>query len=248
MNDIVEIQGERIAKFISRSGGPSRRQVEKLIEEGKVLVNGKKIKSPVCFVNSEDLIVVDGKVLDAQEPARLWAFHKPVGCITSERDPQGRPTIYDLFPEGTPRLMTVGRLDYNSEGLLLMTNDGGLKRQLELPISGITRRYRVRVFGKVTQDSLDKLLEGVVIDRVHYAPAVAEIDKIQGANAWLTITIEEGKNREIRKMMSYLGYEVNRLIRTDYGPFALKNQAVGTLMPIPQFYLKQSLAQMKIVL
>ena len=247
-DNAAEQSGERIAKFVSRSGGPSRRETERLIEQGRVSVNGKILKNPVYFVQKDDIVIVDNKVMDMPEPARLWAFHKPVGCITAEKDPEGRTTIYDLLPSDMPRLLTVGRLDYNSEGLLLMTNDGGLKRVLELPKTAITRRYRVRVFGRVTQESLDKLARGIVVNRVHYAPAIAEIDKIQGSNAWLTITIEEGKNREIRNMMSHLGYEVNRLIRTDYGPFALKDLPVGAIMPVPQFYLKQSLAELKIIL
>jgi len=241
-------QGERIAKYVSRAGGPSRRETERLIEAGKVFVNNVKVKTPVTFVTEEDLINVDGHVIEGKEPARLWSFHKPIGCITSEKDPDGRTTIYDLLPAGTPRLLTVGRLDYNSEGLLLMTNDGALKRALELPKNEIGRHYRVRVFGRVTQNDLDHLAEGVVIDRVHYAPAIAEIEKIQGSNAWVRVTITEGKNREIRKMMSYLGFEVNRLIRTDYGPFGLKQQKVGTLQAIPQFYLKDSLEELGISL
>jgi len=228
-------QGTRIAKFVARRGGPSRREVERLIEQGVVQVNGKTINSPVCFVQDEDIVTIKGKAVADSEPARLWAFHKSTGCITAEKDPEGRPTIYDFMPANMPRLMTVGRLDFNSEGLLLMTNDGALKRALELPKNAVSRCYRVRVFGRVTQESLDRLAAGVVIDRVHYAPAIAEIDKIQGSNAWLSITLQEGKNREIRRMMEFLGYEVNRLIRTDYGPFALKDQQPNTIVPIPQW-------------
>ncbi|MEM6603589.1 MAG: pseudouridine synthase [Pseudomonadota bacterium] len=245
---VTQDKGERIAKFVSRAGGPSRRETERLILEGKVFVNNTKVTSPVLFVTDNDLINVAGQVIGQKEPARLWSFYKPAGYITTEKDPAGRSTIYDLLPSNMPRLLTVGRLDFNSEGLLLLTNDGALKRVLELPATGLQRHYRVRVFGRAKQSDLDKLARGVVIDRVHYAPAFAEIEKIQGANAWLSITISEGKNREIRKMMQYLGYEVNRLIRTDYGPFGLRKQKVGTVEAIPQFYLKNVLEEFKIKL
>ena len=239
-------RGERIAKFISRAGGPSRREAERLISEGKVFINGEKVTTPVCFVSSDDMIKVDGKILSEPEQPRVWSFYKPAGYITSDKDPEGRETIFNLLPKNLPRLMSVGRLDYNSEGLLLMTNDGGLKRTLELPKTGLRRIYRVRVFGKVLQKDLDKLAKGIVIDRIHYAPAFAEIDKIQGSNVWLTVTIHEGKNREIRNLMSHLGYEVNRLIRTEYGPFALKEQKEGTIQEIPAVYVKKVLAELSL--
>jgi len=195
------------------------------------------------FVSDKDHIKVRNKVVSVKEQTRMWAFYKPRGCLTSDHDPEGRMTVFDLMPHDLPRLMAVGRLDYNSEGLLLLTNDGAFKRHLELPKTNIQRRYRVRAYGDITQDRLDILSEGVVIDAVHYAPVYAELDKIQGRNAWVTFTLTEGKNREIRKLMSYLGYDVNRLIRTDYGAFALGKMTDGDIKEIPQEYFYKKYAE-----
>lgn len=228
---------ERIAKFLSRAGVASRRDAERLVEEGCVKVNGQIIDTPAFFVSDKDTIYVNGHHIDFKESTKVWAFYKPRGCITADYDPEGRQTVYDLLPDGLPRLMSIGRLDYNSEGLLLFTNDGALKRHMELPKTALQRRYRVRAFGNVTQDRLDILAQGLVIDRVHYAPVYAELEKIQGGNAWVLFTLIEGKNREIRKLMDYLGYEVNRLIRVDYGPFSLGKMKLHEIKEVPSDYL-----------
>ncbi len=238
-------KGERIAKFLSRAGVASRREAERLIADGVVSVNGTIIDTPAFFVTEADTITVNQKTVAIKQETRLWAYYKPQGCLTSDSDPEGRTTIFDLLPTGLPRLMAVGRLDYNSEGLLLLTNDGALKRFLELPKTQIQRRYRARAFGNITQERLDILAEGVVVEGIHYAPVYAELDKIQGKNAWVTFTLTEGKNREIRKIMTYLGYEVNRLIRTDYGAFALGKMTDGDIKEIPQEYLVKTLNSLK---
>jgi 23S rRNA pseudouridine2605 synthase len=240
-------KGERIAKFLSRAGVSSRREAERLIADGVVSVNGKIIDTPAFFVTDTDKITVNKQPVSHKQTTQLWAYYKPQGCLTADSDPEGRTTIFDLMPDGLPRLMAVGRLDYNSEGLLLLTNDGALKRFLELPKTQIQRRYRVRAFGNITQERLDILAEGVVVDGVHYAPVYAELDKIQGKNAWITFTLTEGKNREIRKLMTYLGYDVNRLIRTDYGAFSLGKMTDGDIKEIPQDYLAKVLKNLKYV-
>lgn len=243
MNDKTQ-KGERIAKFLSRAGVTSRREAEKLIADGLVSVNDKIIDTPAFFVTDKDKILVNKKPVTARQETRLWTFYKPQGCLTSDFDPEGRTTIYDLLPDDLPRLMSVGRLDYNSEGLLLLTNDGALKRFLELPKTQIQRRYRVRAFGYITQERLDVLAEGVIVDGIHYAPVYAELDKIQGKNAWISFTLTEGKNREIRKLMTYLGYDVNRLIRTDYGAFSLGKMSDGDIKEVPQEYLDKVLKKL----
>lgn len=211
----------RIAKAIARAGICSRREAEKLIEQGKVTLNGKVLNTPAVTVTESDTITVNGKPLKSAEPARLFAFHKPSGCITSTKDPQGRKTVFDYLPDNLPRLITVGRLDYNSEGLLLMTNDGELARKLELPENKYKRVYRVRAYGKVSQRALDRLAQGVTINGVHYEPIKASFEKPQGGNTWMIFELQEGKNREIRKICEYLGMKVNRLIRLSYGPYTL---------------------------
>jgi len=213
--------GERIAKVIARAGICSRRDAERLIAEGRVTLDGAVLESPAVTVGPESRIKIDGEALPAAAPARLWRYHKPVGVLTAAHDSRGRPTLYDHLPDDLPRVMPVGRLDLNSEGLLLLTNDGELKRQLELPATGWTRRYRVRVYGRVEPERLAALAQGVRVDGLDYGPIRARLDSQSGANAWLTMTLSEGKNREIRRVCEHLGLKVNRLIRIAYGPFQL---------------------------
>jgi 23S rRNA pseudouridine2605 synthase len=216
--------GERIAKVIARAGLASRRTAEGLIAAGRVAVNGTVIASPALNVSPSDTITVDGVPLPGRARTRLFRYHKPRGLVTTHSDPQGRQTIFATLPKRLPRLVSVGRLDLNSEGLLLLTNDGGLARALELPATGWERRYRVRALGRVTQDALKKLRGGVTVAGVRYGPIEAALDReqgTQGANVWLTVSLREGKNREVRKVLEHLGLKVNRLIRVSYGPFEL---------------------------
>ncbi len=221
-----QIAGERIAKVIARSGACSRREAERLIEAGKVTVDGKRITSPALNVTDENVVIVNGEPLAAKEEAKLWLFHKPKGCLTTTSDPQGRKTVFEIIPKSLPRVISVGRLDYNTEGLLLLTNSGALARHLELPSTGWIRRYKVRAYGKIDNNKLDLLRAGAEIDGIKYAPAKIELEKTQGENNWMIISIAEGKNREIRRMLDFANLEVNRLIRTSYGPFQL-----GSLPP-----------------
>jgi 23S rRNA pseudouridine2605 synthase len=214
-------QGERIAKVMARAGLASRREAEAWIAAGRVAVNGAVISSPALNVTRSDRIVVDGQPLRARERTRLFRYHKPRGLVTTHSDPEGRPTIFRALPKDLPRLISIGRLDINTEGLLLLTNDGGLARVLELPATGWLRRYRVRALGRVMQPALDRLSAGVTVEGVHYGPIEATLDREQGANVWLTIGIREGKNREVRKVLETLGLKVNRLIRVAFGPFEL---------------------------
>lgn len=227
-------EGERIAKVMSRAGIASRREAERMIDAGRVAVNGKVINSPALNVTPRDKIVVDGKEVGEPEPPRIWLYHKPAGLVTTARDEKGRKTVFDALPADLPRVMSVGRLDISSEGLLLLTNDGALKRRLELPSTGWLRRYRVRVKGDPREDALTPLRKGITIDGERFQPMTITIDRVQGANAWLTISIREGKNREIRRAMEAVGLTVNRLIRVSYGPFklnTLKPGAVEELKP-----------------
>jgi 23S rRNA pseudouridine2605 synthase len=235
--------GERIAKRISRSGLCSRRDAEKLIADGRVVVNGKLLTTPAFLVDASSIIEVDGTPLPATEPSRLVRFYKPEGVLTARRDPGGRSTIYDQLPRHLDHMMPVGRLDLNSEGLLLLTNDGALKRHLELPRTGWARRYRVRVHGNVDPAALARLAEGVEVEGVRYGPVEAALDRQQGGNAWLTIRLREGKNREVRRIMEHLGYQVNRLIRTAYGPFQLGALKRGEVSEVSGKVLKEQLGK-----
>ena len=219
----------------------SRRDAERWIAEGRVSVNGKKLDSPAFTVDEDDSIVVDGKPLPEPDKARLWRYHKPSGLVTTHKDPQGRPAVFDYLPDDLPRVVSVGRLDMNSEGLLLLTNDGGLARRLELPSTGWVRRYRVRVHGEVNEARLQALENGVTIDGVRYGPITAILDRKQGSNAWLTLALTEGKNREVRRVMEYLGWPVNRLIRVAYGPFQLGNLDVGKVEEIQSRVVRDQL-------
>ncbi|MCB1332087.1 MAG: rRNA pseudouridine synthase [Roseivivax sp.] len=221
--------GDRIAKVIARAGVASRRDAERMIEAGRVAVNGKVIDRAALNVTAADKITVDGKPIAAPEAPRLWMYHKPAGLVTTNKDEQGRPTIFDKLPEDMPRVMSVGRLDLNSEGLLLLTNDGGLKRKMELPSTGWLRRYRVRVNGRPSDETFAPLRNGIEVEGQKFLPMIVTLDRQQGANAWLTVGIREGKNREIRRAMSDIGLTVNRLIRISYGPFQLGNLATGAV-------------------
>ena len=234
-------RGERIAKVIARAGLCSRRDAERLIAEGRVAVDGKVLTTPATLVTPDSAITVDGEPLRAPERTRLFRYHKPAGVLTSARDPAGRPTIYDGFPPNAPRLMPVGRLDFTSEGLLLLTNDGELKRHLELPTTAWLRRYRVRVFGRPDSQALKALGKGVTVEGVQYGPIEANIDSAKGSNAWLTVSLREGKNREIRRVMEHLGLQVNRLIRIAYGPFQLGTLEPGSAEEVPQRILRDQL-------
>ncbi|NNK15857.1 MAG: rRNA pseudouridine synthase [Sulfitobacter sp.] len=219
--------GDRIAKVLARAGVASRREAERMIQAGRVSVNNVQITSPALNVSENDKITVDGKPVSEPEPPRMWLYHKPPGLVTTTRDEKGRETIFDKLPEDMPRVMTVGRLDLNSEGLLLLTNDGGIKRKLELPSTGWLRRYRVRVNGRPTDDTLEPLRRGITIDGERFQPMTVTLDRQQGANAWLTVGLREGKNREIRRAMEAIGLNVNRLIRISYGPFQLGELKAG---------------------
>lgn len=235
--------GERIAKVVSRAGLASRRDAEEWITQGRVSVNGRVINSPALDVTGNDVITVDGKPLPPRERTRLFMFHKPRGLMTTHADPEGRPTVFDNLPEGLPRLISIGRLDFNTEGLLLLTNDGGLARALELPDTGWLRRYRVRAHGEVTQAQLDELKKGVEVDGVKYGSIDATLERDHGANVWLVFAIREGKNREVRNVMAHLGLEVNRLIRVSYGPFQLGELLEGQVEEVKTRVLREQLGE-----
>ena len=226
--------GERIAKLLARAGIASRREIERMIAEGRVAIDGQVLTTPATVLTSLHGVTVDGNPVAAPAPARLFRFHKPAGLLTTERDPAGRPTIYDRLPKGLPRLMPVGRLDLSTEGLLLMTTDGELKRQLELPATGVERSYRARAYGQVTQEQLEDLMLGVEIEGVRYGSINANLERRTGANVWIELTLTEGKNREVRRVLEHLGLKVSRLIRTRYGPFELGDMPVGAVDEIRQ--------------
>lgn len=235
--------GERIAKVLARAGLASRRDAEEMVTQGRVTVNGRVINSPALDITQNDVVMVDGKPLPERERTRLFLYHKPRGLMTTHDDPEGRPTVFDNLPEGLPRLISVGRLDFNTEGLLLLTNDGGLARTLELPDTGWLRRYRVRAHGDVTQAQLDELKNGVEIEGVKYGPIEATLERDQGANVWLVFAIREGKNREVRNVCAHLGLEVNRLIRVSYGPFQLGEVPEGQVEEIRSRVLREQLGE-----
>ena len=236
-------EGERIAKAIARAGLASRREAEAWIAAGRVVINGEKITSPARNVTPADRVVVDGKPLPVRERTRLFLFHKTRGLVTTHADPQGRPTVFDALPKHLPRLISVGRLDANTEGLLLLTNDGGLARTLELPATGWTRRYRVRANGTITQLRLDRLRHGIEIDGVTYGPIEAKLDREQGANVWLTFAMREGKNREVKNVLGHLGLAVNRLIRVSFGPFQLGDLPDGEVDEVRTRHLREQLGE-----
>ena len=238
--------GERVAKVLARAGVASRREVERLIEAGRVVLNGQVLKTPAVKIGPTDILTVDGTRIGAPEPARVWRYHKPNGLLTSHNDPKGRPTVFDQLPPQLPRVISIGRLDLNSEGLLLLTNDGGLARALELPSNALVRRYRARARGYTTQDKLDKLKDGITVDGVHYGAIEARLDKASesttSANLWITLTLSEGKNREVRKVLEALGLTVNRLVRLSYGPFQLGTLPIGAVEEIGPRVIREQLA------
>lgn len=221
----------------------SRRDAERLIAEGRVKLNGKVLDTPAVKVTAKDKVLVDGRPIGAAEPTRLWRYHKPSGLVTTHRDPAGRPTVFERLPDDLPRVISVGRLDLTSEGLLLLTNDGALARKLELPSSGWLRRYRARAFGRVSQEELDQLKSGVTVDGMRYGPIEAKLERGGASNAWITLSLSEGKNREVRRVLDALGLKVNRLIRVAYGPFQLGTLAPGAVEEIPRKVLKEQLGK-----
>jgi 23S rRNA pseudouridine2605 synthase len=239
--------GERVAKFLARAGVASRRDAERMVAEGRVRLNNAPVTHPATFVTRDDLIVVDGKPIDAPERTRLWRYHKPDGLMTTHRDPEGRPTVFERLPAHLPRVVSIGRLDLNSEGLLLLTNDGALARRLELPATGWIRRYRVRVFGAVDPQALAALACGVTVDGMRYGPIEAGLDSRKGDNCWLTVALREGRNREVRRVMAHLGFRVSRLIRVSYGPFQLGQLERGSVEEVPGKVLREQLPAEKAV-
>lgn len=235
-------RGERVAKWLARAGIASRRDAEKLIEAGRIVVNGSKLSTPAFFIKDGDVVTFDGTPVKAPESARLWRYHKPEGLVTTHKDPEGRPTVFAALPPELPRVVSVGRLDLTSEGLLLLTNDGGLAGRLEHPITGWVRRYRVRVHGFVDPAKLASLKDGVTVEGISYGPITAELESQKGSNAWVVVSLTEGKNREVRRVMEYLGYTVNRLIRVAYGPFQLGRLARGAVEEVPRKIVMDQLA------
>jgi 23S rRNA pseudouridine2605 synthase len=225
---------QRIAKLLARAGIASRREIERMIEEGRIAIGGVRVEKPATLLASLHGVTVDGKPVKEAAPARLFRYHKPTGLLTAERDPRGRPTIYDRLPTSLPRLMPVGRLDLNTEGLLLLTTDGELKRQLELPSTGVERSYRARVFGPVSQAQLEELIHGIEIEGVRYGAINANLERRTGRNGWVEMRLREGKNREVRRVLEHLGLKVSRLIRTAYGPFALGDLPAGAVDEVRQ--------------
>ncbi|MCQ8239339.1 pseudouridine synthase [Rhizosaccharibacter radicis] len=230
-----------MAKWLARAGVASRRDAEALVAEGKVRLNNRPVRHPATFVQPGDTVLVAGRPVDAPDRTRLWRYHKPDGLVTTHKDPQDRPTVFRSLPPGLPRVVSVGRLDLNSEGLLLLTNDGELARRLELPSNGWVRRYRVRIFGAVDEKRLASLADGVTVDGVRYGPIEAGLDSRKGDNAWLTVALREGRNREIRRVMMSLGFHVSRLIRTSYGPFQLGTLKRTELEEVPGKVLRDQI-------
>jgi 23S rRNA pseudouridine2605 synthase len=233
--------GERVAKVLARAGVCSRRDAERLIAEGRVKLNGKTLDTPAVKVVRGDKLTVDGRLVGAAPVTRVWRYHKPAGLVTTHRDPAGRPTVFEHLPADLPRVISVGRLDLTSEGLLLLTNDGELARRLELPSNAWARRYRARAFGRITQAELDALRDGISIDGVNYRGIEAKLERSQGANIWITLTLSEGKNREVRRVLDALGLKVNRLIRVAYGPFELGALEAGEVEEAPRKLLREQL-------
>ena len=238
-------EGDRIAKIIARAGVCSRRDAEKLIAERRVSLDGETVTTPGTRVGVHQVVCIDGRPLAEPEHARLWRYHKPTGLVTTHRDPEGRPTVFQALPKTLPRVVSIGRLDVNSEGLLLLTNDGALARRLELPAAGWTRQYRVRLFGKVSQTDLDRLAEGIAIDGVKYGPVIADLERSKGMYSWASVGIKEGKNREVKRLMEHLGLKVARLIRIRFGPFHLGQLEPGTVEEIPARVWKSELGNHK---
>ncbi|MCS6931855.1 MAG: rRNA pseudouridine synthase, partial [Acetobacteraceae bacterium] len=236
-----ESRGERIAKWLARAGVASRRDAERMIADGRVRLNGCTVETPATFVSAGDAVSVDGRPVPPPERTRLFRYHKPPGLVTTHRDPEGRPTVFEKLPPGLPRLISVGRLDLTSEGLLLLTNDGELARRLELPSQGWARRYRVRVHGRVDEAALAALKAGITVDGVAYGPIEAGLDSRKGTNAWLTVVLREGKNREIRRVMEHLGLSVTRLIRVAHGPFKLGDLPRGAVEEVNPKLLRDML-------
>jgi 23S rRNA pseudouridine2605 synthase len=243
--------GERVAKALARAGVASRREVERLIAEGRVTLNGQLLDTPAVRIGPGDVLSVDGAVVGAAEPTRVWRYHKPSGLVTTHRDPGGRPTVFDALPAHLPRVISIGRLDLNSEGLLLLTNDGALARALELPSSGWVRQYRARAYGRTTQAQLDTLKDGVTVEGVTYGPILARLDKVQrkagaptesSANVWISVSLAEGKNREVRRVLESIGLKVNRLVRLAYGPFALTTLGTGQVEEVGPRVIREQLA------
>jgi len=232
---------ERIAKWLARAGVASRRDAERLIEQGVVRLNGAPVQHPATFVGPGDIVQVRGAVVDAPERTRLWRYHKPEGRVTTHRDPEGRPTVFEALPPDLPRVVSVGRLDLNSEGLLLLTNDGALARQLELPSNGWIRRYRVRAFGLPDPRALAELKRGATVEGVRYGPIEAALEARKGDNCWLSVALTEGRNREVRRVMQHLGLQVNRLIRVAYGPFQLGHLPRGAVDEVSAKVLREQL-------
>ncbi len=244
--------GERVAKALARAGVASRREVERYIADGRVTLNGRKLDTPAVKIEPSDVLCVDGLRIAAAEPTRVWRYHKPLGLVTSHQDPQGRPTVFEAMPPGLPRVISIGRLDLNSEGLLLLTNDGGLARALELPANGWVRQYRARAYGRATQEMLDGLKDGITVEGVAYGPVRARLDKVQrkagdaegsSANCWISVSLKEGKNREVRRVLEALGLKVNRLVRLAYGPFALTTLPLGALEEVGPRVIREQLAE-----
>lgn len=229
---------QRIAKLLARAGVASRREIERMIAEGRIAINGAKLTTPATLLETLTGVTVDGKPVQPAAATRLFRFYKPQGTITAAHDPKGRPTIYDRLPPGLPRLMPVGRLDFMTEGLLLLTNDGELKRQLELPRTGVVRTYRARAYGQVTQAQLERLAEGISIDGIHYGSINANLERRTGSNCWVEMSLTEGKNREVRNVLAHLGLQVSRLIRTAYGPLTLEGLEPGDADEVAQAELE----------